>query len=270
MKMLDVIYNEDCLTGMDRIPDKSVDMILCDLPYGVLNRQNKHTQWDNVIPFEPLWKQYKRVIKNNGAIVLFGQGMFTAELMLSQKNMWRYNLIWEKDRPTGFLNANRMPLRSHEDICVFYSELPIYNPQMIPCKPSERCHPIGNGIHVDKNQQYGDFNRIQPHIIRDEKFPKSVIKIPQEHKCDGKHHPTQKPVALFEWLIKTYSNVGDVVLDNCIGSGTTAVACITLDRHYIGFEIDSEYYNFALDRCKVARMEKSSSLHKFLVGETHD
>lgn len=123
MVEIDTIYNEDCLIGMDRIPDKSIDMILCDLPYGVLNRQNEHAQWDNIIPFEPLWIQYRRVIKDNGAIVLFGQGMFTADLMTSQRNMWGYNLIWNKtDRPTGFLNAKKMPLREHEDIMVFYKE----------------------------------------------------------------------------------------------------------------------------------------------------
>ena len=261
---IDTIYNEDCLVGMKDIPDGSIDMILCDLPYGVLNRQNKHAQWDNVIPFEPLWEQYNRVIKKNGAVVLFGQGMFTAELMLSQKKTWKYNLIWEKDRPTGFLNANRMPLRSHEDICVFYSELPTYNPQMIPCSPSERNHPIGDGVHVDRNQQYGDFSRVVHPIIRDEKFPRSIISIPQEHKCDGKSHPTQKPVALCEWLIKTYSNEGDTILDNCMGSGTTAVACINTNRHYIGFETNVEYYNLSLNRCDEAYKMKKMSLDKYI------
>jgi site-specific DNA-methyltransferase (adenine-specific)/modification methylase len=261
---LDAIYNEDCLTGMDRIPDKSIDMILCDLPYGVLNRQNRHAQWDNIIPFEPLWIQYRRVIKDNGAIVLFGQGMFTAELMMSNRAMWRYNLIWEKDRPTGFLNANRMPLRSHEDICMFYSELPVYNPQKIACLPSERNHPIGKGTHRDINQQYGKFNRVVDPIISDDKFPRSVVKIRQEHKCDGKSHPTQKPVALCEWLIKTYSNEGDTILDNCMGSGTTAVACINTNRHYIGFETDPEYYQYALDRCARAKTVKATTLERFL------
>ena len=256
MVQIDTIYNEDCIIGMDRIPDKSIDMILCDLPYGVLNRQNKNAQWDNIIPFEPLWAQYKRVIKDNGAIVLFGQGMFSATLMASNPDMWRYNLIWEKDRPTGFLNANRMPLRSHEDVLVFYSNLPVYHPQMVPCKPSERCHPMGNGEHTNRNQQYGDFNRVHPHTIRDEKFPKSVIKIPQEHKCDGKSHPTQKPVALCEWLIKTYTDEGEIVLDNCMGSGTTAIACINTNRHYIGFETDVDYYNYAIERCKNASCQK--------------
>ena len=127
---IDKIYNEDCLIGMRDIPDKSIDAIICDLPYGVLNRQNKSAQWDNIIPIEPLWEQYERVIKNNGAIVLFAQGMFTAQLMMSNPKMWRYNLIWDKiNRSTGFLNANRCPLRIHEDIVVFYKSQPTYNPQ---------------------------------------------------------------------------------------------------------------------------------------------
>ena len=261
---IDTIYNQDCLEGMKDIPDDSIDMILCDLPYGVLNKQNKHAQWDNILPFDTLWEQYLRIIKKNGAILLFGQGMFTAELMMSNKPMWRYNLIWEKDRPTGFLNANRMPLRCHEDICVFYSELPTYNPQKIPCMPSERNHPIGKGKHREINQQYGPFNRVQDPIISDDKFPRSIIKINQEHKCDGKSHPTQKPVALCEWLIKTYSNEGDLILDNCIGSGTTAVACINTNRHYLGFETNTEYYNRAIDRCKDAICDKLSTLESFI------
>ena len=246
---VDTIYNQDCLEGMKNIPDGSIDMILCDLPYGVLNRQNKHAKWDNVIPFEPLWAQYKRVIKNNGAIVLFGQGMFTAELMVSQKDLWRYNLIWNKtDRPTGFLNAKRMPLREHEDVMIFYKELPVYNPQMVKCAPHQRNHSRGKMEKEQTNRCYGDMRKFDE-VITDEKYPRSIIRIPREEKTI---HPTQKPVALCEWLIKTYSNVGDVVLDNCMGSGTTAVACINTNRHYIGFETSEEYCKIAEDRIKVA------------------
>ena len=127
---IDKIYNKDCLIGMKDIPDKSIDAIICDLPYGVLNRQNKSAQWDNIIPIEPLWEQYERIIKDNGAIVLFAQGMFTAQLMMSNPKLWRYNLIWDKiNRSTGFLNANKCPLRIHEDIVVFYKSQPTYNPQ---------------------------------------------------------------------------------------------------------------------------------------------
>lgn len=241
----DVIYNQDCLEGMKNIPDGSIDMILCDLPYGVLNRQNRHAKWDNIIPFEPLWEQYKRVIKKNGAIVLFGQGMFTAELMVSQKSLWRYNLIWNKtDRPTGFLNAKRMPLREHEDIMIFYKELPVYNPQMVKCKPHQRNHSRGKMEKEQTNRCYGELRKFDE-VITDEKYPRSIIRIPREEKT---FHPTQKPVALCEWLIKTYSNVGDTVLDNCMGSGSTAIACVNTGRHYIGFETDPEYYRLAKER----------------------
>lgn len=258
---LDVIYNEDCLTGMDRIPDKSIDMILCDLPYGVLNRQNEHAQWDNIIPFDLLWIQYRRVIKDNGAIVLFGQGMFTADLMTSQRNMWRYNLIWNKtDRPTGFLNAKRMPLREHEDIIVFYKELPVYNPQMVKCEPHQRNHSRGKMESEQTNRCYGQMRKFDE-VITDEKYPRSIIRFPREEKTI---HPTQKPVALCEWLINTYSNEGDTILDNCMGSGTTAVACINTNRHYVGFEMDPEYYQYALDRCARVKTVKATTLERFL------
>ena len=258
---MDVIYNEDCLIGMDRIPDKSIDMILCDLPYGVLNRQNRHAQWDNTLPFEPLWTQYRRVIKDNGAIVLFGQGMFTAELMISNKAMWRYNLIWNKtDRPTGFLNARRMPLREHEDVMVFYKELPVYNPQMVKCEPHQRNHSRGKMESEQTNRCYGQMRKFDE-VITDEKYPRSIIRFPREEKTI---HPTQKPVALCEWLIKTYSNEGDTILDNCMGSGTTAVACINTNRHYIGFETDPEYYQYALNRCARAKTVKTATLERFL------
>lgn len=240
---LNKIYNEDCLEGMKRIPDKSVDCIICDLPYEVLNKGNKHAQWDKMLPLDKLWEQYNRVIKDNGAIILFGQGMFTAQLMTSNPKMWRYNLIWDKNAPTGFLNANRMPLRSHEDIMVFYKSLPTYNPQMVKCEPHKRNHRKGNPV----NRCYGKFIDL-PTQISDEKFPKSIITIPKEH-CIGKFfHPTQKPVTLIEWLIKTYTNEGETVLDNCMGSGTTAIACMNTNRNFIGFELDKGYYDIAIKR----------------------
>lgn len=244
------IYLGDCLEKMKEIEDESIDMILTDLPYGVLNPSNKSAKWDVPIDIDQLWKEYIRITKPTSAIVLFGQGMFTADLMRSNPEMWRYNLIWEKDRPTGFLNANRMPLRSHEDIMVFYRKLPVYNPQMIPCKPSERCHPVGNGKHRDINQQYGNFSRYHQPIIRDEKFPRSIVSISKEHECKGNDHPTQKPVALCEWLIKTYSNEGDIILDSCMGSGTTGVACLNTNRKFIGIEKKEDYYRLAEKRLK--------------------
>ena len=246
---IDKIYNEDCLVGMKAIPDKSIDCIICDLPYGVLNRQNKSARWDNIIPFEPLWEQYERVIKDNGAIVLFAQGMFTAKLMMSNPILWRYNLVWDKVQKNGFLNANKMPLRQHEDICIFYKNLPTYNPQMIKCEPHKRNHSKGSMSKPHKNSCYGNFIEV-PTIITDEKYPTSIISISKEHSVGKFFHPTQKPVELISWLIRTYTNEGDLVLDNCMGSGTTAIACIKEKRHFIGYEITKEYFDIAQERIK--------------------
>ena len=240
------IYNEDCLEGMKKIDDKSVDAIICDLPYGVLNKTNENAGWDTVISLDVLWKQYKRIIKDNGAIVLFGQGMFTAQLMMSNPDMWRYNLIWKKgNRSTSFLNAKRMPLRNHEDIAVFYKSLPTYNPQKWK---GAKNHSRGKMQKEQKNQCYGKYD---PTAIEDDlsgmKYPLSIIDIDKEH--DGTSwHPTQKPVELISYLVKTYTNEGDLVLDNCIGSGTTAVSCIRENRNFIGFELNKEYFDKAVKR----------------------
>ncbi len=205
---LNKIYNEDCLVGMKKIPDASVDCIICDLPYGVLNKKSEGGGWDRIIPLEPLWKEYLRITKPNAAIILFCQGMFTAQLMMSQPKLWKYNLIWSKQRVTGFLNANKMPLRSHEDIAVFYRKQPVYNPQMVKCAPHQRNHRGGNGSHSLKRGCYGDYKEV-PTIVSDEKFPRSIICLDKEHSADT-FHPTQKPVALIQYLICTYTNVGGV------------------------------------------------------------
>lgn len=246
----------DCLVEMQKIPDKSIDMILCDLPYEVLHKNNPHAQWDRKIPFDKLWEQYNRIIKDNGAIVLFAQGMFTAELMMSNHKMWRYNLVWDKCRVTGFLNANRMPMRCHEDICVFYKSLPTYNPQFeIGNQPN---HSRGTGVHKETNNCYGKYKsgrtydydkqikKVAP-THPNEKFPKSIISIKKEHETKV-YHPTQKPVALLEYLISTYSNEGDTILDNTMGSGSTMVACVNTKRNGIGIELNEEYYNIAKQR----------------------
>ena len=229
---LDRIWCEDCLVGMKRIPDQGVDMICCDLPYGVLNKGNKDAKWDSIIPFDLLWEQYERVIKDNGAIVLFAQGMFTAKLMMSNEKLYRYSLVWDKVLKSGFLNSKKMPLRQHEDICVFYKSLPTYNPQMVKCEPHKRNHSKGNGEHRKVNRCYGSYVET-PTIISDEKFPTSIISIPKQHINGKSYHPTEKPVDLISWLIRTYSNEGDVILDNCIGSGTTAISCLREHRHWI-------------------------------------
>ena len=238
-KFINQIIHGDCLEVMKEIPNNSIDMILADLPYGTT--RNK---WDSIIPLDRLWKQYKRIIKDNGAIVLFGQGKFTAEMMLSEPKLHRYNLIWDKVLPSGFLNANRMPLRSHEDIMVFYKKLPQYNPQKTLGKKNH-----SKGVNKEnKNNNYGEFGFVDnSEKLGDMKHPKSIITFSKPHPSVSVH-PTQKPVELFEYLIKTYTNEGDVVLDNVIGSGTTAVACINTGRNYIGIELDEQYVEIARRR----------------------
>lgn len=230
---------------MKDIPDNTIDMILCDLPYETLNKHNGKNKWDTLIPFDDLWKEYLRIKKDRTAVILFGQGIFTAKCILSQEKLWKYNLIWKKsNRTSGFLNANRMPMRNHEDIMVFYSKLPVYNPQFsFGHKPS---HKKGKkGILNETNNCYGEFNVFETRDYGDRKFPKSIIDFDREHPPI---HPTQKPVALFEYLIKTYTNEGDVVLDNCIGSGTTALACINTNRRFIGIEKEKQYVEITKDR----------------------
>ena len=243
MKDVKLIHG-DCLTEMKLISDASVDMILCDLPYEVLNERNKHAQWDKIIPFEPLWEQYERIIKNNGAIVLFAQGMFTAKLMMSNERLWRYNLIWKKGkRSSGFLNANKMPLRNHEDILVFYKKLPTYNPQMVY---GEKNHHRGGRQSVT-NRCYGNI-KVLPTRYSNEKFPISIIDVEKEYVTGQFFHPTQKPVALLEYLIRTYTKEGETVLDNCMGSGSTGVACLRTKRKFIGIELNDEYFGIAQKR----------------------
>lgn len=223
---------------MPELPDTSVDMILADLPYGTT--QNK---WDVIIPLKPLWKQYERIIKDNGAIILTAAEPFTSLLVVSKYKMFKYDLIWEKDRPTGFLNANRMPLRNHENILVFYKSLPVYNPQKTKDhKPSNV-----SGHAIKQTTNYGAFN----HLItggQTDRFPRSVQKFNVANSMHGIIHATQKPAKLFEYLIRTYTNEGDTVLDNVIGSGTTAVAAFRTGRRWIGIEKDPDIYEMCLRR----------------------
>ena len=223
----------DCLEIMKDIPDKSIDMILCDLPYGTT--KNK---WDSVIDLNELWTGYERIIKDNGAIVLFSQMPFTAELTHSNLKLFKYEWIWEKDNGTGFLNAKKMPLKIHENILVFYKKLPTYNPQMRTGFKPYKCK---QGRH---STNYGLYE--QGHITESngERYPIDII----EFKKDSGLHPTQKPVALLEYLIKTYTNENDLVLDNCMGSGATGVACVNTNRNFIGIELSEEYYNIAKER----------------------
>lgn len=249
---LNKIYNEDCLgdkesgTGMWRIPDKSVDMVLCDLPYGTTKNH-----WDTVIPFEPLWEHYERVIKDNGAIVLTAQTPFDKVLGVSNLKLLRYEWIWEKSFGSGHLNAKKMPLKKHENILVFYKKLPTYNPQM------KKGNPYAAQSSLDSSTNYG--KQTQKITVSEDgmRYPLSIIYFNSKGKgIIG--HPTEKPVKLFEYLIKTYTNKGETVLDNCMGSGTTAEACINTGRNYIGFETDVKWYEKATERTKKAYRKPKS------------
>ena len=236
------LYQGDCLEIMNTIPDKSVDMILCDLPYNLT-----HNSWDIMIPFDILWEQYNRVITDNGVIALFGQGMFYVKLVNSNPDMFRYDLVWDKVLSGGFLNANRMPLRSHEQIAIFYKSVPTYNPQLWKGKPLH-----GKGVSYRdrefKNQNYGKFE-----LTDDErqgstdKYPTSIVSFQKPHPSQS-IHPTQKPTELLSYLIMTYTNENDVVLDNCMGSGSTGVACVQTKRDFIGIELDEHYFTLAKER----------------------
>lgn len=229
----------DCLTLMNGIPDNSIDMILCDLPYGTT--QNK---WDSVIPLDKLWKHYERVIKDDGVIVLTAQTPFDKVLGASNLKMLKYEWIWEKTNGTGHLNAKRMPMKNHENILVFYKNFSVYNPQMRGGKPY-------NSKTGKESSSWGKFNRV-PIVNKGERYPVTVLTFKQERGL----HPTQKPVDLMEYLIKTHSNEGDLVLDNTMGSGTTCVACVNTNRQYIGMELDEEYYAIAQKRVEEALHDK--------------
>lgn len=231
---------------MKRIPNGVCDMILCDLPYGVLNKTSEGGQWDSIVPLKPLWQEFLRVTKENAAIVLFAQGMFTAQLMFSNSKFWKYNLVWcKQNRVTGFLNAKRMPMRNHEDICVFYRKQPTYNPQMEYRPDGDVIHSRGKLLSRTKHGCYGQHEEVQSNQIP-ERYPKSVLTFPPPHK--GFYHPTEKPVDLLRWLIRTYTNKGETVLDATMGSGSTGVAAILEERRFIGIEKEEKYYIIAKDR----------------------
>ena len=225
------IYCGDCLEVVKYIKDKSIDMILCDLPYGTTA-----CKWDTIIPFEPLWGQYERVIKDNGAIVLTASQPFTTALINSNIEHFRYSWTWEKEQGVNFLMAKKQPLKVHEDVCVFSKRQTVYNPQMSKGKP----YISGKG---DSGEVTGRVKKIQT-INKGTRYPRSVIRFKRETGL----HPTQKPVALFEYLIKTYTNEGETVLDNCAGSGTVGVACKNTKRNYILIEKDITYFEIAKKR----------------------
>lgn len=241
------LYHGDCFRLMQDIPDKSIDMILSDPPYACLNRSNKAARWDKEINLQDLWKQYERIIKDNGAILLFGQGMFGAKLMMSNPKLFKYDIVWNKVRKTGFLNAKKMPMRQHEQILVFYKKLPTYNPQKVKCEPHQRNH--SRGSKNETNRTYGNYGKAED-IITDEKYPSSIITFPKGHGKEDWLHPTAKPIELLRYLIRTYSNEGDLVLDNFAGSGSTCIAAIKENRKFIGMEIDDHFFEVAEERIK--------------------
>ncbi|MCT6922827.1 DNA methyltransferase [Metasolibacillus sp.] len=237
------IYNMDCLEGMKHIPDKSIDMILCDLPYGTTN-----CAWDSIIPFDLLWAEYERIIKDNGAIVLTASQPFTSKLVMSNPKLFRYEWIWKKGKhTTGFQNANRMPLKNHEAVLVFYKKLPTYNPQGVQhikpvlIKNSPKMKVLG-----DRNVTLS-----KPHVVKKKNFPKSVIDFPRDSKT---FHPTQKPLSLWKYLMLTYTNEGDTVLDTCAGGLTTAVAGDDTKRNWICFEIETPFCLQGKDRVNENRL----------------
>jgi len=240
------IHQGDCLELMKQIEDKSVDMILCDLPYGVT--QNKE---DKLLDLKILWQQYKRIIKEEGVIVLTSQFPFTIDLINSNREWFKYDLIWNKILTSGFLNAKRMPLRIHEHILVFYNKLGTFNPQKFK---GEKSHSKGS-MKSDTNKNYGKYGKVDnTDSLGEMKNPQSIITFQKPHPSKALHR-TQKPVALFEYLIKTYTNEGNLVLDNCIGSGTTAVACQELNRNFIGIEKEQKYVDIANKRLEQQNLQ---------------
>lgn len=249
------LYEGDCLQILPQLPDNSVDMICCDLPYGMTSNA-----WDSVIPLEPLWQEYKRIAKPNAAIVLTAMQPFASQLVLSTKD-FKYEWIWEKAQGTGFLNAKKQPLRSHESVLVFYQQQCTYNPEMVPGRP----YTCVRGDQSSSNYRDG----IGPWTTENhgERYPTTILRFNYD---SNKVHPTQKPVALLTYLIKTYTNEGDTVLDNCMGSGSTGVACVNLRRNFIGMEMNHDYFTLAQGRIEQAERDYDNSLWPIVAAEKGD
>lgn len=240
------LFHGDCLEEMVKIPDDSVDLVLCDLPYGVT--RNK---WDKKIPLDKLWDHYHRVVRSGGVVALFAHGKFLAEVMVSNFEECRYNIVWVKSQGTDFLNCNKKPIYSHEVICIFYDKQPVYNPQMRTGFKSYRVDKRHSTSRLSSN--IGNFNPCTISESKDgSRFPIDVITFPIER---NRKHSTAKPVGLLEWFIKTYTNEGMTVLDNCMGSGATGVACVNTNRKFIGIEKNEDFYHKAVDRISRAEVD---------------
>jgi len=236
------VYNEDCLDTFKKIKDNSIDCIICDLPYAVTT-----ISWDSLIPFDKLWEQYNRIIKKNGNIVLFSSGLFTINLINSNIKNFKYKLIWKKNVPTGMAKSKYRPMKYYEEICIFNEGTGTYNPIMKErVGKLKQCynydHYCGNSNHLSLMKKQS--KRYDPNWVQ----PSDILEFNVVPNRNGKLHPTQKPIKLLEWLVKTYSNEGDLILDNCMGSGTTGVACKNLNRNFIGIELDTNYFNIAKNR----------------------
>ena len=247
------LYQGDCLEVMDKLIEEGVkvDMILTDPPYGTTR-----CKWDNIIPFDEMWKMINGLIKPNGAICLFGIEPFSSNLRMSNIKNYRYDLIWEKEQGTDFGNANRKPLKAHENISIFYKKQPTYNPQFTKGKPytDKRTNKREMAIKNNKLEHRNIIFTSETIPIENKgtRYPTTVIKVSREKRSMSGYHPTQKPINLLEWLIKTYTNEGDLVLDFTMGSGSTGVACMNLNRKFIGIEIDEKYFDIANERMRVA------------------
>lgn len=237
------LFNTDCIEKMKDLPEKSIDMIFTDLPYG-----QTRNEWDKVIDIEELWKEFKRVIKDNGCIALWSQEPFTSQLIISNPKMFRYKWIVEKGNATGFLNARRMPMKAYEEIVIFYKHLPTYNPQ----KTTGHERKVSTAEHNRNSKKSTNYNAYEkPTYDSTERFPRDIVKFKWD-KQKSALHPTQKPVEALEYFIKTYTNENDTVLDATMGSGSTGVACINTNRNFIGIEINKEYFDMASKRIDAA------------------
>ena len=246
--MIDLRYG-DCLDIMKEIPKKSIDLILCDLPYGTTQ-----CSWDVVIPFDELWKQYDFVLKDTGIVVLFSSGLFTIDLINSNRKDFKYKLIWKKNVPTGMSSAKYRPMKYYEEICIFYRKNGTYNPQMKErIGVGKACY---NYDHYCGESNHVEYEKIKKRYDPDFVQPSDVLEFNVVPNRKGKVHPTQKPVELLEWLIRTYSNENDTVLDNCMGSGSTGVACKNLNRNFIGIELAESYFNIAKERIENYKCKK--------------
>ena len=235
------LLHGDCLEIMPKIESNSIDLILCDLPYGTTQ-----CSWDIIIPFDELWKQYNRVLKETGIVVLFSGGLFTIDLINSNRKDFKYKLIWKKNVPTGMSSAKYRPMKYYEEICIFYRKNGTYNPQMKErIGVGKACY---NYDHYCGESNHVEYEKIKKRYDPDFVQPSDVLEFNVVPNRKGKVHPTQKPVELLEWLIRTYSNENDTVLDNCMGSGSTGVACKNLNRNFIGMELDENYFNIAKER----------------------